>query len=146
MEYPRYPREDIQLRFAMADSLNRMPYGDGRRIQRYIALRAWPPTGNCDNTILGAFRAMALANGGNRPEESLTTIERIKRDLDDSFNVSEDLLDESIFVKRRLRACPHCHGHGWKQQPKFPDFPLNCSIDEIAAVTFIERVKCDHKP
>ncbi|MEP0509389.1 MAG: hypothetical protein ABJD38_11790, partial [Aurantimonas coralicida] len=66
-------REDTALRFKLADELNRMRYGDRFLIDRETALSAWPPTGDADRSFAGAFRAMALANGGNRPETTMTT-------------------------------------------------------------------------
>jgi hypothetical protein len=141
-------REDTILRFRLAGELSRMCYGDSRRIPRDDALSAWPPTGNEDRSMEGAFRAMALAFGGNRPELDLTTEDRIRRDLDESFDIQQHPEHGDWVIHRRMRACPHCRGSGVvRQWPAYSvaDFDPNAKLAMDEVVT-VETKPCDHKP
>lgn len=102
--------EDLELRFALVRELMRMPYGWSRAYEGDLVRRAWKPTGDHDRSFAGAFHAMALANGGHRPETSYTTDERIKNDLDGSFEWHDDLLSDKYTFHRRDDACPKCKG------------------------------------
>lgn len=145
-------REDTQFRFSLVRKLLGMAYGDRFPVPRGFAERAWPPTGDADRSMEGAFRAMALSAGGNRPEESRTTEERIMYDLDDgSFDVERDILTGDFRISRMLWSCPRCHGSGSymvreispPQLRRQPDF--SAKID----MTFVNSSSprtCDHKP
>lgn len=137
--------EDIGHRFYLAGQLNRMSYGDTRIIPARTAHKCWPPTGNEDRSMEGAFRAMALASGGNRPEEDLTTKQRIERDLDDTF-VVEQRLDGDWLVSRRLSACPKCRGTGWHETASYA--PIAFDADAAVSMTDtieVVRKKCEHR-
>lgn len=139
--------EKTQLRFKLAGQLIRMPYGNARIIDRDTALAAWPPTGDHDRSMAGAFRAMALANGGNRPEDSYTTIERIQNDLDESFSVCEEM-NGGYSVARLLRHCPRCRGSG-QYRKRLPSTFEPLAFDEVIPMTAtetVEIVECDHRP
>jgi hypothetical protein len=139
--------EDIGLRFSLAGKLMRMRYGDSLQVSADTVLRAWPPTGDHDRSFEGAFRAMSLASSGNRPEESYTTEERIKNDLDDSFQFAQQPYDGSYIFHRKVSACPKCKGTGRIRQ--FPDAPAffdpnaPVSFDDVITVTVVD---CDHAP
>lgn len=102
--------DDIGLRFYLVAQLMRMPYGWNRVIEGDKARRAWKPTGDHDRSPESIFRAAALAVGGNRPETSYTTDERIERDLDGSFKWSVDPMTGDYRFHRRDDACPKCRG------------------------------------
>lgn len=141
--------ENTELRFKLANRLIRLQYGSGQRVNRDMALEAWPPTGDHDRSMEGAFRAMALANSGNRPEESYTTIERIQNDLDDSFRVYQDP-DGNFIVERLLGRCPRCHGSGQYKVRKPMKFDhrvctANIPISDDLVIEN-EVVDCDHVP
>lgn len=141
--------ENIRLRFDLAEQLLKLPYGTGHIIDQDIATMAWPPTGDHDRSVEGAFRAMALANAANRPEESYTTIERIQNDLDDSFRVTQEMTGEYLVV-RLLHHCPLCRGSGHYRR-RLPEkfVPLAFDADIPITVTTAvkdEVVKCDHWP
>lgn len=138
--------ENIALRFALVAKLMRMRYGDSLVISGDDVMSAWPPTGDHDRSMEGAFRAMALSNGGNRPEESYTTEERIENDLDGSFKFDRQPFDRSYVFHRKVSACPKCRGEG--RLRKFPDAPALYAgpadiTDEVVNVTW---ETCDHKP
>lgn len=137
--------EDIGQRFYLADRLNRMPYGNSRIIPAPTARKCWPPTGNEDRSMEGAFRAMALASGSNRPEEDLTTKQRIERDLDDTF-VVEQRWDGDWVISRKLSACPKCRGTGWHETAVYApmDFDANATVSMTDTVE-VAREKCDHR-
>lgn len=141
--------ENTELRFKLAHRLLRLQYGSGQVINRDTALEAWPPTGDQDRSIEGAFRAMALANGGNRPEESYTTIERIQNDVDDSFTVYQDL-DGHFVVERLLGCCPRCRGSGQYKVRKPMKFDHRVCMANVPIsddlVIDSEIVDCDHVP
>ena len=141
--------DGIELRFSLAAQLNRMNYGNARAISADVARKAWPPTGDHDRTFEGAFRAMSLALGGNRPEASYTTKERIIRDLDESFAVEQNPFDGSWVIERLVRHCPHCWGTGLSQRrpERAMDFsPYDCAIDASEVIEFKIITKCDHRP
>lgn len=142
-------REDTGLRFYLAGKLMKMPYGHNLIIPREDVMAAWPPTGDHDRTIEGAFRAMALSNGGNRPEESYTTEERITRDLDESFRFQQRAEDGNWHFERMLSYCPKCRGSGHyrTRKPKKEEayFSPSATIDFSACET-VEIAKCDHAP
>jgi len=140
--------DDIRLRFALAHGLLAMKYGDRRQIAANIVDKAWPPTGDYDRSEAAFFKAMALAAGGNRPEESYTTMERINNDLDDSFRVERDPIHGHYVFHRRLSACPLCRGDGvykvWEETQVSPlAFTANIPMDDVVAIKVIQ---CDHKP
>lgn len=99
---------NVQERFYRAERLNRLPYGNSYLIPADVAARCWPPTGDYDTSFESIFRSLALAAGGHRPETSMTTIERIQRDLDDTFEVEPHTTAEGkgYVVRRLLRKCP----------------------------------------
>lgn len=140
--------DDIRLRFSLAHGLLAMKYGDTRQLTANIVDKAWPPTGDYDRSEAGFFKAMALAAGGNRPEESYTTMERINNDLDNSFLVERDQLSGGYSFHRRLSACPRCRGAGvykvWRETEFSPlAFTASVPMDEVVSV---EVRQCDHKP
>lgn len=140
--------ENIGLRFRLAAQLNRMRYGDRQIVSQDDAQKAWPPTGDHDRSFEGAFRAMALANGGNRPETSYTTQERIQRDLDETFDVVQNALDGDWVIRRRLSACPHCRGEGFvrfvpRDSERAFSPAMAVSMEEVVTV---ETRPCDHRP
>ena len=141
--------EDIKLRFALAKELNERRSGRARAISGDLAHRAWPPTGDCDRSIEGTIRALALAAGGNRPEESYTTEERIRRDLDDTFDVKMRPMSGDWVITRKLSACPHCRGTGFKRQYLMPDIgPLvgDGAFDATTEIVTHKIVDCAHEP
>lgn len=142
-------REDTQRRFALVRQLLAMPYGDAQRISRDLAEQAWPPTGDADRSMEGAFRAMALAAGGNRPEESRTTIERIIYDLGESFYVEQHPITLDYEIVRKLSHCPNCHGAGVYFEQKLDTARLTPrsfeSISPTSTVSSVQRT-CGHWP
>lgn len=144
--------ENIALRFNLAHRFAKMRYGDYYHIDRFDAFDCWPPTGNHDHSIEGAMRAMALAFGGNRPETSYTTLERIQRDLpeDGSFVVDgPQPFDGSYIVHRKVSACPKCRGSGVKVVPlPRPIEPIESANLDMVSKSIINQaiVECDHKP
>lgn len=139
--------EDTIFRFALVGKLARMKYGSERKINQLDALKAWPPTGDHDTSFEGAFRAMALAFGGNRPETPYTTEERILNDLDPSFRVERDYYTGDWIIRRSASACPRCHGVGSFEMPRWIEEdigPTEYSSDE--AVIACDRQACDCKP
>lgn len=102
--------EDTSLRFYLIEELERLPYGWSKRIDGAKVRKSWPPTGDQDRSMEGAFRAMGLASAGHRPETSYTTAERIKNDLGDSFRFSVDEMSGDYIFHRRDDACPKCNG------------------------------------
>lgn len=139
--------EDTVLRFSLAAQLNRMRYGQSRIITREAAQTAWPPTGDHDRSLEAAFRAMALASGGNRPETSHATEERIRNDLDDSFSIVQSAIDGDWKIHRRLSCCPHCGGRGFAR--KLPELEFSCAPGEETPSTekiVFDREPCDHVP
>jgi hypothetical protein len=140
--------ENLQLRFHLASVLNRMPYGRSRVIKREQAVKAWPPTGDhAPRTFENDFRALALANGGNRPETSYTTLERITNDLDGSFDVREDLVSGDWYIHRRDRDCPKCHGRKHISQREYTMADLRAGNDiEISEAITVTSVPCDCLP
>jgi hypothetical protein len=140
-------RDDVQLRFYLASKLHRMHYGQVDKLKGHNVESAWPPTGDYDKSDLGFFRAMSLAAGGNRPEESLTTMERIERDLDDSFHVEKNWDGDYVF-RRRLADCPRCRGAGSYKRIPAAAYSLTAPVGAIPMdeVVTIEVVKCDHAP
>lgn len=138
--------EDIALRFSLARQLMAMKYGDVRGIASGVVQRAWPPTGDHDRSIEGAIRAMALSNGGNRPEESYTTQERIERDLDDSFHVEQLPMDGSWKIARMLSACPKCHGRGFFETWGESTVEFTVEMVPADATMTVNRSVCTHEP
>lgn len=142
--------EDIALRFTLVHELSAMPYGEARQFTAKIVDRAWPPTGDEDRSFEGAFRAMALAFGGHRPETSMTSEERILYDLsgEGGFEVRRER-NGDVTVFRRLSACPHCHGRGWAEvhiPPAVSELVSDAQIDPTGSVITRQRKRCDHKP
>jgi hypothetical protein len=137
--------EDTQLRFYLAAQLMRMPYGWSRVIEGDKVRRAWKPTGDHDRSFEAAFRAMALASGGHRPEESYTTDERIKKDLDSSFIWHLRAEDGDYVFHRRDKACPKCRG--WMRIRKLGRVPLPrimpSEIPKMSASVIEEWTECD---
>lgn len=121
---------NLQERFYWAERLSRMHYGKSFLIRPDVAARCWPPTGDHDRSFEGTFRGLALVAGGHRPETSMTTLERIQRDLDDdgSFEVEPRHTAEGTgyVVRRLVQKCPRCRGSGW--------------------LSPFERNPCDHRP
>lgn len=141
-------KEDTELRFYLARKLIGMPYGGTELVPGYDAARAWPPTGDHDRSIEGAMRALALAAGGNRPESSYTTKERIIRDLDDSFD-AEQRFDGDWEIHRRLSCCPTCRGSGvykaWLPSDDDDGPDISAELPMTATVK-VSVLKCNHKP
>jgi len=140
-------RENIGLRFYLAGKLMKMAYGQNLIIPQEDVAAAWPPTGDHDRSFEGAFRAMALSNGGNRPEESYTTEQRIANDLDESFRFSQRAEDGKWHFERMLSCCPKCRGSGHYRvrKPKKEEAYFSPSADiDFAAVETFEIIKCDH--
>lgn len=146
--------DDVRLRFYLSARLMKMKYGDRVAIPHRIVHHAWPPTGDQDRTIEGAFRAMALATGGLRPEASYTTEERIARDLDDSFRVERMHWDRDYrwLFERRLDCCPQCNGEGhydvWDFSDAPKDFHLDMNVDMNLSEATVskKRIQCSHEP
>lgn len=142
--------DGIALRFYLARQLSRMKYGERVAIPHSIVNEAWPPTGDHDLSDIGAFRAMALALGGHRPEASYTTQERIERDLDETFHVERMHYenDRRWLIERKLRCCPQCHGDGYFDEWDFGEESM--SPMEIGAIVTEmtvskKRFKCEHE-
>lgn len=141
--------EDTALRFHLCHQIARMRYGDGRLIDRDEAFSAWAPTGDEDRSLEGAFRALALASGGHRPEESLTTIQRIERDIGSDFLVEIEPVSGGIVITRKLSMCPKCRGNGWYEVFEASPEPANVYEMEVMPVTATvskRLVGCDHEP
>jgi hypothetical protein len=144
--------EDIRLRFHLVDRLMRLRYGDTMGIDADQAHMAWPPTGDADHSMEGAFRAMALASGGNRPETTYTTAERIANDLDDSFAPPEfiDYAQPRVWkIHRKVSACPHCRGTGWTRiypRNEVLDLAVGDGMIRVTDTVTVKTVKCDHHP
>ena len=140
--------ENTQLRFYLADKLMKMPYGHNLIVPRKDVMEAWPPTGDHDRSNEGFFHALALAAGGNRPEESYTTEERIERDLDDSFQFQQRAETGDWHFQRMLSCCPKCRGLGYYQDRKpsteTPYFIPSKTIED--SFVTVENVNCDHRP
>lgn len=140
--------EDTALRFSLVHRLMGMRYGRSVVIDRSDVQKAWPPTGDHDNSDLGVFRAMALAAGGNRPEDSYTTEERISNDLDKSFTWDMQPWDGNYVFHRKVSACPKCKGQGSYQaydETVSPLFDLSASVPMDETIT-VKTVTCDHSP
>lgn len=139
--------ENTPLRFALCHKMHRMKFGDVFPISDIVARKAWPPTGDADRSVDGAFRALSLALSGNRPETSMTTLARIRYDLDDeTFTVDRAVNGEGYVVRRPLSGCI-CRGSGFKNIV-IDDLPLAAPTDHVAmdAVLAFHRIKCDHVP
>lgn len=142
-------REDTALRFRLVAALWRMPYGNSVLLNADEAARAWPPTGDEDRSDYGVFHAMALASGGHRPEESLTTLQRLERDLEDGGFAKPELhpTGNSWLIRRNVSACPQCGGRGWFEvYPKTPLGPVGAADVSMTDTVTIERKTCDHAP
>ena len=137
--------DDIGLRFFLVAQLMRMPYGWNCVIEGDKARRAWKPTGDHDRSPESIFRAAALAVGGNRPETSYTTDERIERDLDGSFKWSVDPMTGDYRFRRRDDACPKCKGRMQIRKREAVGLPVNLKADLApAAMAFTESWEdCD---
>lgn len=135
-----------RLRFAIASELARMRYGDTKVITAQVVMEAFPPTGEHDRSFAGTFQAMALSLGGNRPETSYTSVERVQNDLPDdgSFLVEEDY-EGNIRIHRLLRCCPHCHGEGWRYKCPATKITINLSCASAPTSVTIERIECTHE-
>lgn len=157
-EYPNYERHrrqrdddfsNIQLRFYLAKVLHRMRYGETRTVSQDQAMRAWPPTGDhAPRTLENDFRALSLARGGHRPETSYTTQERIINDLDETFDVSQNIVSGDWNIHRRARECPKCHGRKYMQSIESASFSV-ASLDEMPEAESVRAIKteaCDCKP
>lgn len=139
--------EDIDLRFRLAARLGRLGFGEAYRVERDLAARAWPPTGDHDRSIEGAIRALALAAGGHRPETSYTTKERIERDLDETFVVDHDEYTGDWIVLRPVKNCPKCHGFGtYREYERFAatPSPLDAGFEDATAIVAYKTIRCDH--
>lgn len=143
-------RENTALRFSLVDRLWAMKYGDTVELETRVVAEAWPPTGDEDRSDYGVFHAMALANGGHRPEESLTTLQRIERDLEDGGFASPVLhpTGDKWLIHRKLAACPRCRGAGHYRTfpaslPSVAFRPADVSMTDTVTATM---VRCDHKP
>lgn len=146
-------REDTRLRFDLVDNLSRLPYGDFREIDADKVAMAWPPTGDADPSMEAGLLAMAIAARGGTPIPSMTTKERIARDLEDgTFEFGPHPRGNVWVFHRKLRACPRCGGSGWTQE--LPIFEPFMAVEEFGAdqlpvsdkATSAKRVKCDHRP
>lgn len=140
--------EDIALRFSLVHRLMGMSYGRSVVIERSDVQKAWPPTGDHDRSDLGFFRAMALAAGGNRPEDSYTTEERIANDLDKSFTWDVKPWDGNYVFHRKMSFCPKCKGQGSYQacdETASPLFDPRASVSMTDTIT-VKSVQCDHSP
>lgn len=151
MEKEIHVSEDTQLRFYLAAQLMKLPYGRSTAIDVVKAHKAWPPTGDADRSLEGAIRALALASGGNRPETTYTTEQRILNDLDDTFEVHMHPSGLDWIISRKATACPHCHGSGWvnvEQESEVPDVFDHDEIplSEKAGVMRFRRERCTHRP
>lgn len=140
-------RENTQLRFYLGARLLRMPYGSSLVIEAAKIKEAWPPTGDYDPD--GWFLAMALAAAGHRPEISLTTDQRIERDLDGSFVWRRGIENDDYVFHRRVECCPRCHGSGYVEVPEelssFDSYDPTLDVQAESVVT-IRRIECDHTP
>lgn len=141
--------EDTGLRFELADRLMRMHYGTGIVVPGELVFRAWPATGDLDRRPIAVFRAMALASAGHRPVQTLSTDERIRRDLDDSFQWLKDAKSGDYRFYRRVDACPHCQGQGFFdvhcEGQGFFDVATDYAQWNVAIINR-KRIPCDHSP
>ena len=141
--------ENIGLRWAIGAKLMAMRYGNSIVIGGDKIASAFPPTGDHDRSMEGAFRAMALANGGNRPEESYTTDERIRNDLDGSFVWDIEPMSRNYVFHRLVSSCPHCKGSGYVQKPRSVSarVPMYESSSVMSTEkTIVDRKPCSHDP
>ena len=144
--------DDLTLRFHLQRQLMRMKYGEMVLIPHEVVVHAWKPTGDYDRSFEGAFRALALSAGGHRPEESLTTEERIRRDLDGSFRFERRYweADRRWLFERMKSHCPHCHGEGYLDiyEPSEPPplFDPYAEIDVMTVTISKKRITCEHAP
>jgi hypothetical protein len=136
----------LQQRFRVAAALASMRYGTTTVIPARIVAESFSPTGEHDRSFAGAIRAMALALGGNRPESSYTSVERVERDLPDDGSYRVELLsDGSIAVRRLLMCCPRCHGEGqYRVLETRPIGPVDV-VCPVSTMT-VKLVPCDHVP
>lgn len=137
---------DLQLRFALGRKLHAMPYGISLHIEGCQVRSAWPPTGeHAPSTDLNIFRALALAHGGNRPETSYTTDERIENDLDGSFKWHRNDIEDYFVFHRLASHCPQCAGS--KQRRKLERVAFSVSLmDEVSECAPIRTEPCDCRP
>ena len=139
--------DDFILRSIIVSSLFKMRYGGSCVVPGSAVRHAFRPTGEHDRSPEAFFRAMSLAAGGNRPETSYTTDERITNDLDGSFEWYERPQDGDYEFRRLLRHCPKCKGRGYFEAyaPLSPLYDPSASPMMDEAVT-IDRKECDHRP
>lgn len=98
-------------RFRLIRILSDLPYGYWFIENRDTVRRAWRPTGDADLSIEGAIKAMSLARGGNRPERSMTTEERMREDLEPlGYEWTIDETKGEFRFHRKDSACPKCRG------------------------------------
>jgi hypothetical protein len=91
------------------------------------------------------FRALALSSGGNRPEESYATDERIERDLDGSFKWRQDPMTCDYTFHRKDSACPKCHGRMFTSEREIEPLDLSARGPEAMVETSfsVTTTPCD---
>lgn len=140
--------DPLTFRFYMSDALIKMKYGEAINLPSYVIEFAWPPTGDYDRSIDAAIHAMFLSAGGHRPETSMTSLERIQGDLDETFGITERRYDREWVIYRKLSSCPRCRGSGVirvaEEVSKLcPIGPADISASSMAAV---KTIPCEHLP
>ncbi len=132
-------REDVFGRFRAAEALATLPYGTSINLEDSVVRRLWPPTGEHDRSFEGYFRSLSLAVGGNRPETSYTTEERIKRDLPRDFEIERSPMDGRWRFRRPLSACPRCQGEGrYRQMRRLDMGDFDPPEDGIVSVSTVQ--------
>lgn len=137
--------DPVKVRFALARALDDLRPGTALRISGRLVRFAWPPTGDHDHSLEGALRSAALVLGGNRPETSYTTSERIRRDLSEDNHLEwsyPSAVDDVYVFRRPASDCHRCGGRGYYRSY---DRAFALTFDESPDTTLrIDVHECDH--